>query len=187
MGEATISYCLWCVVLEVLRPSGVFDILQAFPQSSQALQQLDAVIQNHRSLPWMVVGGRRKEKSGVSAGGHIITPSPPYTHTLTLPTHIPHTHTPANVSPCLLCLRSALASRRHPSLRLTSPCRRGSTCHTPSLWKIVTTCWRRDKYWREGGGKGEGGREGGGREGGRREEEGRETGGRERGRREEWE
>ena len=34
LGEAAISHCLWCVVLVVLRPSGVFDTLQAFPQSS---------------------------------------------------------------------------------------------------------------------------------------------------------
>ena len=103
LGEATISYCLWCVVLEVLRPSGMFDILQAFPQSSQTLQQLDAVIQNHRSLPWMVVGGRRKEKSGVSADGHIITPSPPYTHTLT-PPHTSHTHTHLLMSLLACCV-----------------------------------------------------------------------------------
>ena len=34
-GEGNISYCLWgCVLLVVFRLSGMFDTLQAFPESS---------------------------------------------------------------------------------------------------------------------------------------------------------
>ena len=35
LRRLSVTYCLWwCVVLVVLRPSGMFDTLQAFPQSS---------------------------------------------------------------------------------------------------------------------------------------------------------